>query len=142
MINYTASSSLEEILKAQGFEDYGSEQKNTQNLRVYKLGKTEKKSIVLSDQIIIKPEGISVKQLSENELKIVLLYFHLISSDFKEISPKGKLNIENSSNVLSAFLLKYAQEQATERKSTQKIKLERIFETLTKVEASLTTTIQ
>lgn len=136
MKTYQANKELQEILIKQGFTDCTSEKESDKGLTVFKLSKTDKKSIVIEDgNIKITPEGALVESLSENDLKIVLLYCHLITSDFKEISPKGELNFQESIENLNSLPARYALLQANKGKSTEKIKLTRVIEALAQIES-------
>lgn len=135
---YQADNGLQEVLLKQGFANITSEKEAQKGLQIFKLSKADKKSIVLEGQSIkILPEGTEVNKLSEEELKIVLLYCQLITNDFKEISPKGKLDFETCVDSLKSLKVEFTLLLVTEGKSTKKIKLSRVFEALSTIESSL-----
>lgn len=90
---YEANNELADVLKKHGFIETTSERDKLKGKKSFKLSKNARKEIYF-DYINIKIENSiyvmdSTTQLTEKELKSVLLYFKLKTEDFKELSTNG-----------------------------------------------------
>ena len=97
---YEANDELIEILKKNDFIETSSERDITKGKKSFKLSKKSRKSIFFDYINIIIWEGLigqeSFYNLEENELRIVILYFKLKSTDLLELTRGLQFNIKKS----------------------------------------------
>jgi len=133
MKTYKANNELNTILLNQGLIETTSERDKEKGKRSYKISKQSRKEIHF-DYIQIRIfDGIyeqdSRIELTEFELKSIILYFKLNSSDFKELEPSGKFEFKNILERLKIIENEIEQLIKLELKKPRRTKLTRILET-------------
>jgi len=100
MKKYEANNELEQILLKQGFTDTSSKNDKIKGKKCFKLSKQAQKEIYF-DYInirILNSTHIqdSRTEITLEELKLLMLYFKLESSDYKEINSLGKFDFKST----------------------------------------------
>lgn len=127
---FKANVELQKILLDKGFIETTSEKNKLKGKKSFKTSKNARKEVYFDYiNILILPSGDFRVEMTEEELKYVILYFNLNSTDFKELVSNGKFNFNEVHKGL--HLIKNELDLLNEldrRKSRQK-KLNRILET-------------
>lgn len=99
MKTYKANQELENILLNQGLVETTSERDKRKGKKSFKRAKQSRKEIQFDYIQIRILNGIGQDrriEMSESELKALILYFKLNSADFKELETNGKFEFKNT----------------------------------------------
>lgn len=98
MKKYTANKELENILLLNGFIDTSSKEDNVKGKKRFKTTKSSRKEIYFDYiNIIVFYRSVSHESylsLTEEELRVLLLYFKITSTDYQELSSIKGLRIK------------------------------------------------
>ena len=137
MKNYKANEELIEILKKNGFIETSSEIEIKKGKKRFKLSKRAKKTIYFDYINIVIYDGKQGQEdklsLSESELKILILYFKLNSSDLKEITKDLPFRYKFSIDVFEYLKEELSDLKRLNYRKPRIVKLERIIETYNQV---------
>ncbi|TYP96478.1 hypothetical protein C7447_10744 [Tenacibaculum adriaticum] len=129
---FEANENLVKILLSNGFIDTTSGVDKTKGKRTFKLLKNSKKKIHFDNiniRVLNSNKGFESKSvLSEEDLKAILLYFKLSSSDFKELNSDNILEFNEANERIKSLRREYLRLQATDGNLLRRVKLERIIE--------------
>ena len=104
---YKANKELEDILFSQGFIDTTPKTDKLKPKKRFRVSKYSKKEICFDWGDIRVIDGLvildSKREISEDELKLLLLYFKLKKSDWKKICKDGNFQFKNiGQRIISA----------------------------------------
>ena len=103
---YEVNNELESILLKQDLVATTSERDKKKGKKSFKKTKQSRKEIFFDHIQIRILNGIgqdSRIKITQSELKALILYFKLNSTDFKELEPNGQFNFENTLEGLKSF---------------------------------------
>ena len=133
MKTFKADNDLAAILESNGLIESSSFDLNNKMKRTFRAYKQNKKGIYFDDASIVLVDEYSVQdsknELTEQELKIVLLFFCLRKSDIKALCPTEYYRI---GKVEKKIGLLEVEVQSNIRKS-RKNRIERILKTLDEI---------
>ncbi len=129
---YKADNELEDILLKRGFIDTTSQRDKGKGKKSFKKSKQARKEIYF-DYINIVIWNRSVGQdnftsLSQEELRLVLLFFEMNTVDFKELSYNGEFNLKKVANRLSQIRIEQEELIKFNIKKSRINKLQRILD--------------
>lgn len=137
MKTYQVGDELEKILINQGFIETTSNRDKIKGKKSFKLSKQSKKEIYFDYENIIilnSNQGQDSRMsLKETELKLLLLYFKLKSTDYKEFDEKNKFNFFKAEKRLSSIKTEIERLEKFNLHGLRKEKLKRIIETFNKI---------
>lgn len=137
MKKYKADQELEKILIALGFVETTSERNKKKGKKSFKLSQNAKKEIHF-DYINIQVfnsfhEEDSRIEMTELELKSLLLYFKLKSTDFKEIDRNGCFDFNKTEQGINSIKTELKNLIEFDVHKARQNKLNRIIETYTEI---------
>ncbi|MDY8136910.1 hypothetical protein [Aquimarina sp. 2201CG5-10] len=107
MKKYEANEELENILLKKGFIETTSQRDKKKGKKSFKLSKNAKKEIYfdyINIHILNSIHGQDSEiKITESQLKSILLYFKLNSTDFKEINQNGKFDFKKTEEGLTSM---------------------------------------
>jgi len=131
---YQANEELEQILLNQGFIETSSEIEKKKGKKRFRLSHNDEREIYFHHiNIETIDNGFVVDrriQMTDKELKLVLLYFKLSHAEFKEFSSTRDLTIEKMEERLASIYMqsKALQEFGTSKTRTRLDNISRILE--------------
>ncbi len=132
MKRYQANGKLEQILLNQGFIDTTSQIDKLKGKKSFKLTKNSRKEIYfdyINIRILESTKGHdSCYKMTEDELKYLLLFFKLKSTDFKEIDHNGKFNFKKSKERLDSLSKELQSLTKYNMHKPRRVKLKRILD--------------
>lgn len=138
MKHYNANDELIEILKKHSFVETSDKQDVIKGKKRFKLSKSSRKEIefdYLTIRVLNGFHGQDEKpNLSEEELKLLLLYFKLKATDLDEIISNGNFNFKKACETF--IHIKYELEKLIEfdTHKWRREKLKRILDTYNSIE--------
>ena len=129
---YRADFHLEKILLAYGFIETTSNRNKIKGKKSFRLSKTSKKEIYFDYIHIIIWNSIHQQDqtysMTESELRVLLLYFKLSLSDFKEIDLNGHFNFKKALESIESIKKEYEQLLRFDCQKPHRDKLKRIID--------------
>ncbi len=133
MKTFKADDNLANILSSNGFMESATYDANNKKKRTFRVYKQHKKQICFEENNIILLDEYNVQdsrdELTEQELKVVLLYFNLRKSDLKTLCQTEFYRIGKVEKKIGLFEVEV---QSKIRKS-RKNRIERILKTFDEI---------
>lgn len=130
---FKADNELEDILLKRGFIDTTSERDKVKGKKSFKKSKQARKEIYFDYiNIVIWNRSVgrdNFTSLSQEELRLVLLFFEMNTVDFKELSYNGEFNLKKVANRLSQIRIEQEELIKFNIKKSRINKLQRILDT-------------
>ncbi len=137
MKTYEANEEIEKILLNQGFIETTSARDKVKGKKSFKISKQSKKEIYFDYNNIIILNSThgqdNIYSLTKAQLKLLLLYFKLKPTDYKEFDEKDKFNFHKVEKRLNSIESEIKRLEEFDLHPLRKKKLQRIMETYNKI---------